>query len=701
MADVVFKVVNFTTTTGTGTIDVTNADFDATVKAAIFIGTNATADDTPVNDEHFCVGFTDGTRENVMAFHFEDASDPMDTDGSQRSDRVLTWINDTPSEIAGLGFNSWIGANNGGSGDDGVRLDIDNQSASDFRCTCILIGGDDVQARADFYDDLGTTTGSFNVTDPGWQADIVFAVTNRDDSTSPGLSSGHFFPSLGCAVPGTAQACVNSSIYAGTGTTTAYGRVNNNNTMHVYRASTLIDVDITSHASGFTVTNNVTPSLANTIFTYLALEFSNGPDFTLRDMSWPTSGDRDVSGLGYRPGFGLTMALQGVDTRNTNDASGADAFALSIVAFDDTNIGAITASHEDGASVANTWTTHSDSLNLYERDGSTASIVGTFDGFNSDGFGWTLTTHPTVQAILGWELIFEDPTPPITIPDVTYDPPTGYAYVAHDGLTIPNDSVLYYYDGTATGGTTTTATTTLDLTLNEVQNLVWNNKTNAETVTIASNTAGPNSTITFDSAITATSNGDLFAIEADIDTNDQIQYELVTTVATDSADVQWAIVDITDDSHTSLYTATVTDWGVINAQDENDYDNVGDNGTFAGGTSYAVSDTITLTGGTIVTVDVEGGPGIVQQFTVDSSADIGGHTADDILTQVSTSGSGTGFTLTLGSNNLATNLDAGTYDVSMSVKGVLSLTLRSEDAEGFAQPLTANLVTNLVNNLVQ
>lgn len=41
----------------------------------------------------------------------------------------------------------------------------------------------------------------------------------------------------------------------------------------------------------------------------------------------------------------------------------------------------------------------------------------------------------------------------------------------------------------------------------------------------------------------------------------------------------------------------------IAGQDETDYDGAGDNGTFSGGAGYAATDTITLTGGTVVTVD--------------------------------------------------------------------------------------------------
>ena len=149
----------------------------------------------------------------------------------------------------------------------------------------------------------------------------------------------------------------------------------------------------------------------------------------------------------------------------------------------------------------------------------------------------------------------------IEISGITYSPPTGFDYVAHDGLVIPSDSVLYNYGGQATGGTTTTATTELDLALNEVAGLIWRNTSTDESSTIVSNTAGPNSTITFGAVTTATTNLDYFEIVADIDTSDQIQYESSVTVSSEVASLDWAIVDITDDSHTSTYTATISATG--------------------------------------------------------------------------------------------------------------------------------------------
>lgn len=99
------------------------------------------------------------------------------------------------------------------------------------------------------------------------------------------------------------------------------------------------------------------------------------------------------------------------------------------------------------------------------------------------------------------------------------------------------------------------------------------------------------------------------------------------------------------------------DWTPIDGQDETNYNGVGSNGTFvggdgAGGTAYGVSDTITLSSGSIVTVDAVDGNGDVTGFTLNSSSDDGLSGSTDTLTQSASSGSGLGFTLTLDSNNV-------------------------------------------------
>ena len=99
---------------------------------------------------------------------------------------------------------------------------------------------------------------------------------------------------------------------------------------------------------------------------------------------------------------------------------------------------------------------------------------------------------------------------------------------------------------------------------------------------------------------------------------------------------------------------------VTDAQDETDYDEDPEvEGRIeAGGSGYAATDTITLSDSTVITIDAVSS-GAVTQFTVDASSSTTGATVNNILTQSSTSGSGTGFQLRTREWNITWN---GTFD---------------------------------------
>jgi len=107
-------------------------------------------------------------------------------------------------------------------------------------------------------------------------------------------------------------------------------------------------------------------------------------------------------------------------------------------------------------------------------------------------------------------------------------------------------------------------------------------------------------------------------------------------------------------SEGSAGTVDVDEVFTIATQTETNFDGGGSNGTFAAGTGYSIGDTITLTDGTIIDVDSEGGSGDVTTFNILSATSGTGPTSDGAtLTQSSTTGGGSGFTLTLGTDNQA------------------------------------------------
>ena len=125
------------------------------------------------------------------------------------------------------------------------------------------------------------------------------------------------------------------------------------------------------------------------------------------------------------------------------------------------------------------------------------------------------------------------------------------------------------------------------------------------------------------------------------------------------------VLSVVGGTSTTTATLDVTSVKTILSQDEANFAGGEDMGTFTAGTGYAGSDTITLSDGTVVTVDTVGGGGDVTAFTI-TTISTTAHTADgDVLTQSSTSGVGTGFTLTLGLVNQ--QVFAATYTESSEI----------------------------------
>jgi len=138
------------------------------------------------------------------------------------------------------------------------------------------------------------------------------------------------------------------------------------------------------------------------------------------------------------------------------------------------------------------------------------------------------------------------------------------------------------------------------------------------------------------------------------DAQDETNYDGVGGDGTFTAGLGYFPTEVITLSESSTVTVdTITDVGqrvVTAAQDETNYDNVGANGDFNGGTSgYLATDTITLSDGTVITVDTAAG-GLVTEFTVTSSSTTTLTTGIERV-QLNTSGAGVGFSLTTDTNN--------------------------------------------------
>ena len=132
------------------------------------------------------------------------------------------------------------------------------------------------------------------------------------------------------------------------------------------------------------------------------------------------------------------------------------------------------------------------------------------------------------------------------------------------------------------------------------------------------------------------------------------------------------VLTLTGGTFSSAATADVDTLSTIAAQDETVFEGTGANGTFvggdgAGGTAYVAAQTITLTDGTVITVDSVDGNDDVLTFDITSASTTGFVGVGTTLAQASSSGSGTGFTLTMDTNN------QGVFGISVNVAGVYTV----------------------------
>lgn len=142
--------------------------------------------------------------------------------------------------------------------------------------------------------------------------------------------------------------------------------------------------------------------------------------------------------------------------------------------------------------------------------------------------------------------------------------------------------------------------------------------------------------------------------------------------------------------------ANQSEFRTIAAQDETDFDDQGTNGDFTGGADYVVNDEITLSDGTVVVVDAVT-TGAVTEFTIQSGTVPyqGGESANGTLTQASTDGDGTGFTLTLGdANETDTAIDevralGATLTVAIGGTTVLTQFVKGDFQMAFDPPLAS------------
>ncbi len=148
-----------------------------------------------------------------------------------------------------------------------------------------------------------------------------------------------------------------------------------------------------------------------------------------------------------------------------------------------------------------------------------------------------------------------------------------------------------------------------------------------------------------------------FLVEFDSGSAQMVQIDPSAVISSNSSAISNIVAGMFVDGADSTVSYSPTSTILTAGQDETSYDAVAPNGAFVGGdgvggTAYVPGDTITMSDGSVITVDAVDGNGDVTDFTVTTSG--GTNVIPGVpLTQTSTSGTGTAFTVTPEANNIS------------------------------------------------
>lgn len=372
----IVKVTRVAAPTSTGTQDITTDLDGATPKAAIFIYSTADTDGTLANNAGLSLGMTDGTNQWARSTHSKDNISPSEAIPNLSTTSVIYIRADTSSWIATASFSTWL--------TDGVRINWSNVPSTGHFLTVVFFFGDNISSYAAVKSMGNTLDDTITVSEPGFEPDIVFTVT---DGSVSNIGFGYVHNDRNSTITQH-----NSWIRERSGRTAAelFGAFRNdyggNIPAGAYAADDSSRLEFSNFgSSGFDVTTRNAAAGNRSLF-YLALRLGSGPDMDAKvyTYSTPTStGNSTDTGPGFTPQavFYATTIHETANTYYTNTL--ASNFGLSVITTDAQYHHVYVA--EDAANPTNTMSlSDNQSINLPLHDGSTG-ITATFNEFTSSG----------------------------------------------------------------------------------------------------------------------------------------------------------------------------------------------------------------------------------------------------------------------------------------------------------------------------
>ena len=381
--------------TSTGNQDITTADLGGlTPKAALFIVSYGVTDGTPAAHAVLSYGAATGTSNRwVVGGTNEDAQGTTDTDRFAYADRCIEIMNPGDQTTDGRAdFVSFI--------TNGVRINWSDAPASAYLLTVVLFAGTDLSVHANTFTMHATVNNAVDVTDPGFEPDVLILAGGSDLSFGNSLAQWQL--SYGFVhndrASGITQRAVGTKSIGGAATsacisrcTASYGIVHILNSGNVYKGAEFGTFD----ADGFSCTSRINGGGGSGIG-YLALRFGAGPavDSWLGTHTTPVAPGNDAdAGPGFTPQAVLFLGtmMEAIDTAYTHGLAGS--FGLGAFDADDEYMVSVCA--EDGVGTSNTQSLSDDTAVQLPDDDGAAGLTASFVSFDANG--WTLN-YSAVEA---------------------------------------------------------------------------------------------------------------------------------------------------------------------------------------------------------------------------------------------------------------------------------------------------------------
>ena len=347
-----------------------------TPNAVITILTSATADGTPADHAEIAVGFATAVGEQrALCFSSEHGAASTDDTRSARPDQLVEFNHESGGHDVTGNLTAFIA--------DGYTIDFTkNDTATAYLLTSIMFSGL-TAAKVGTIDPDNTEDGTVDITDVGFEPDLVLIIGNQTNLSANGGADSFF--TIGYCLNNLDQRCLSFFENDAEADGLPYQEIFSNRAGEIINAAGVMHgVELSDFdADGFTVTTR-DGGPGTILYAYIAIKFSSLQAEAFNKATPTSTGNDSITGLGIQPSFifDIFSHLGSFDSHTQSALAGAFGFS----AMDTNDQISNSVSVEDQAATTNTQSVSNDQAIDSPDDDGSAGLAASLSSFNSDGF---------------------------------------------------------------------------------------------------------------------------------------------------------------------------------------------------------------------------------------------------------------------------------------------------------------------------